>query len=588
MMKKCGYCKIEKILTDEFNINRRMKDKFEPFCRPCEIIEKNLSKRCNTCSHDKIHSDFSLLRGMRKSCCKICINEKRRQRENIEKQRILKKGKKLCPFCNKWLNMELFEKNSDFKDDYSYICKECTPIEKIQKKTCIECENDKTHNDFAFVPNGSRRNQCKRCINEIEQKRKQQQTKKKVDDITKSLKLCSFCEKYLDLDNFEHNSTFIDNYYPTCIVCTPEEEKKISKCTLCNIVTINKDFPFNNGRRELQCKLCHNKSRKLKNFDRVTTGTKFCPECKTECEVSQFSTASYNLSGLSDYCRKCAQLRAIRYRNTFFVHISHIFRKIMSSKDKIEDIDFDKKYLIELFNKQDGKCAHSNLTMTWIYAPRSEHERKLLKLNPAHYLNISVDRIDSTLGYCKKNIQLVCNIMNIMKRNLSDSNFYWLCSKVTEFQETLDKYPVKQFNRSVTEKEMFDNFMIKRFDSIQVCIRCSKYKDKRGNITQEDLYSIYYAQRGKCAITGINLEHVPDFKVKNLNKRQSKAYDRLFSFDRIDSMKGYNKANVQTTLRVMNYMKNDLSQDVLLNYCKLITIAQSKRNNGIFINSYKY
>ena len=45
--------------------------------------------------------------------------------------------------------------------------------------------------------------------------------------------------------------------------------------------------------------------------------------------------------------------------------------------------------------------------------------------------NISIDRINSELGYNIDNIQLVCAIINRLKYNLPNNNFIDLCSIIT-------------------------------------------------------------------------------------------------------------------------------------------------------------
>ena len=46
--------------------------------------------------------------------------------------------------------------------------------------------------------------------------------------------------------------------------------------------------------------------------------------------------------------------------------------------------------------------------------------------------NISIDRIDSSKGYIKGNIQLVCGIVNVMKSDSSEDEFLQLCKKIVE------------------------------------------------------------------------------------------------------------------------------------------------------------
>jgi len=47
-------------------------------------------------------------------------------------------------------------------------------------------------------------------------------------------------------------------------------------------------------------------------------------------------------------------------------------------------------------------------------------------------LNISIDRINSSLGYTKDNVQLLAAIVNHMKTDLPDSEFIKICSIITD------------------------------------------------------------------------------------------------------------------------------------------------------------
>ena len=44
--------------------------------------------------------------------------------------------------------------------------------------------------------------------------------------------------------------------------------------------------------------------------------------------------------------------------------------------------------------------------------------------------NISIDRIDSSVGYVRGNVQLVCDIVNRMKQNLSQEELYKWCNRI--------------------------------------------------------------------------------------------------------------------------------------------------------------
>lgn len=77
-------------------------------------------------------------------------------------------------------------------------------------------------------------------------------------------------------------------------------------------------------------------------------------------------------------------------------------------KIKIKDIEM-------LYSRQRGKCAYSGMNLSF---------RKMDKYK------LSIDRIDSDLGYTIDNIHLVCWIINQAKGNMSDYDFLQSIHKI--------------------------------------------------------------------------------------------------------------------------------------------------------------
>lgn len=83
------------------------------------------------------------------------------------------------------------------------------------------------------------------------------------------------------------------------------------------------------------------------------------------------------------------------------------------------------EYVMDLLEKQEGKCALSGREMTFIKKPES----------PKVHTNLSIDRIDSTKPYEIGNLQLVCAICNTMKLTLTTSELVGWCKSIIATQD---------------------------------------------------------------------------------------------------------------------------------------------------------
>jgi len=81
------------------------------------------------------------------------------------------------------------------------------------------------------------------------------------------------------------------------------------------------------------------------------------------------------------------------------------------SADKKYDraFDLDIEFLLGLFKSQNGRCAISNVPL--------KHKRKNL-------FSASIDRIDANGGHTKNNVQLVCQAMNLAKREFTNEHIF--------------------------------------------------------------------------------------------------------------------------------------------------------------------
>lgn len=90
--------------------------------------------------------------------------------------------------------------------------------------------------------------------------------------------------------------------------------------------------------------------------------------------------------------------------------------QLRSYYNRRETLSLD--FLEDLYNKQNGKCAISGEILTFTQG------------TGRCPTNISIDRIDSKIGYDPYNIQLVCHKVNIMKAELSTENLKDWCRKI--------------------------------------------------------------------------------------------------------------------------------------------------------------
>ena len=158
---------------------------------------------------------------------------------------------------------------------------------------------------------------------------------------------------------------------------------------------------------------------------------RYCNTCKQWLQQSNFnidrSSLHNNRGGYCTQCKECQHNHYIFNRQKllqdkeFALHYK-LCQALKGAKrrSKIKNnyLDIDLSYLYYLWDVQSGKCAITNIPMTFEYYKG--------RVNT----NLSIDRIDSSKGYIKGNIWLVCMCVNQMKNDLSLSHLDYLCDCV--------------------------------------------------------------------------------------------------------------------------------------------------------------
>jgi hypothetical protein len=91
-------------------------------------------------------------------------------------------------------------------------------------------------------------------------------------------------------------------------------------------------------------------------------------------------------------------------------------------KKKRQNMDLDVTFLSDIWEKQQGRCALSNIPMELI----CEGSRT------QNLQSASLDRINNKLGYSKGNVQFVCLGINYAKNRHSDDHFLSFLDKIVD------------------------------------------------------------------------------------------------------------------------------------------------------------
>lgn len=187
-----------------------------------------------------------------------------------------------------------------------------------------------------------------------------------------------------------------------------------------------------------------------RKYNRRTVIVK-CDFCGKEFEKVASEVKRNKEKGRHNYCcRECAvkgagktRLEVIKNRPTTERQLKHLedmrkhlrdeytpFRytyRVIKARYKNFDLTIDD--LVEQWNKQSGKCPYTNYDLVL-------PENNNLK-NIDFFHRASLDRIDSSLGYVKGNIQFVSTPINYMKITKSDKEVRLFLKDISKFTSML-------------------------------------------------------------------------------------------------------------------------------------------------------
>jgi hypothetical protein len=146
-----------------------------------------------------------------------------------------------------------------------------------------------------------------------------------------------------------------------------------------------------------------------------------CARCKRDKEESDFPKPG------ATSCRACkTKAQQIRRSASPENYLKGVLASNRTSHKRRTLMDMDYSItiedLVDLWEKQEGQCALSNVFMTHHKDGSGTKE-----------YNASIDRINGNKGYTPDNIQLVCYRINMMKSTLSEDLFYWWVKNINAF-----------------------------------------------------------------------------------------------------------------------------------------------------------
>lgn len=235
---------------------------------------------------------------------------------------------------------------------------------------------------------------------------------------------------------------FMKSHPQSFIIRLPSDNSP-TVCSKCKITKEISDFYKHSRRNDGAirykpfCKKCRSKGPrktwiKSKHENRIELGEQCCKMCQLKKPLNEFYTNGTYHDGTIIYrtrCKLCVNLvlakqsaqkyktKAEKLSASAKNYIAALHNR--SSKRKLHlGFNIDCEYLNDLYQKQNGQCAISGVLMTY------QAGQGRVKTN------ISLDRIDSSKGYIKGNVHLVCDLINTMKSNISLDEFYKWCALV--------------------------------------------------------------------------------------------------------------------------------------------------------------
>jgi hypothetical protein len=155
----------------------------------------------------------------------------------------------------------------------------------------------------------------------------------------------------------------------------------------------------------------------LDSFKSIKDKVRFlCKYCGNE-----FTTTPSRIG--SGHTKSCGCVSIGKRKGTKHICMTYYSHCLQSARVRNIEFILDIDFLNDLIEGQNFKCVLSGQTLICGYRPLVEY-------------TISLDRIDSSKGYTKDNVQFIHKVINMCKQSLSQKDFIEMCSMVSNHSST--------------------------------------------------------------------------------------------------------------------------------------------------------
>ena len=197
-------------------------------------------------------------------------------------------------------------------------------------------------------------------------------------------------------------------------------------CTKCKIMKpLEQYHNLKNGvyGKHSNCKTCRKTYRKELSFKKPLKGKMKCEKCSIIKNVNEFYKDRSKSTGLQSYCIDCQKEKVYESSSKFDSYLTYY---ISFLKIKNKDFNLNLNELLEIYEKQNRKCALTKELLTY-YNGKCLTENKYKKK-----FNIKIQKIENEKEFNKDNIILVGNSISKMIGAMELKEFKRICKLISE------------------------------------------------------------------------------------------------------------------------------------------------------------